>query len=65
MVAQYNKPYLSVKETATRTGLSQRFLRRLNDAGRLPHVKSGNRTLVNVPKLLEQLEAENGQTERV
>ena len=44
------------KETQKITGLSRQALQRGLDAGIFPHIKSGTRTLFNVPALLEVLE---------
>lgn len=38
------------------TGLSQYFLRRGCKAGTIPHVKSRNKFLVNVPLLIERMD---------
>ena len=43
-------------ETQRITGLSRGALQRGLDAGIFPHIKSGTRTLFNVPALLEVLE---------
>ncbi|MBR4658274.1 MAG: excisionase family DNA-binding protein [Clostridia bacterium] len=52
------KVYYSVKETAVKTGLSQKYLRAgLND-GTIPHIKSGNKYLINLPLLIERLNQE-------
>lgn len=47
--------YQSIKDTVKTTGLSEFFLRKLLKAGDLPHIRSGTKIFVNVPKLLEQL----------
>lgn len=44
------------KETQKITGLSRQALQRGLDAGIFPHIKSGTRTLFNVPALLEVLD---------
>lgn len=41
------------------TGLSQYFLRRGCKAGTIPHIKSGNKFLVNVPLLIEQMDRQS------
>ena len=54
-----DKIYMSRKEAAAYTGLSYHFIRKGTENGTIPHIMSGNRFLVNVPKLLEQLEEES------
>lgn len=51
--------YQPIKDTVKTTGLSEFYLRKLLKAGLLPHIKSGTKVLVNVPKLLAQLENSN------
>lgn len=53
------KIFCTVKETCDRTGLSQFYIRRGCAAGTIPHVKSGSKILVNVPLLIEWLNAES------
>ena len=48
-------PFQSIKDTVKSTGLSEFYLRRLLKAGELPHIRSGAKVLVNVPRLLENL----------
>ena len=50
-------PFQSVKNAARITGLSEFFLRNGLKAGTIPFVKSGNKYLIHVPRLLEQLNA--------
>ena len=49
-------PFQTIREAVRLTGLSERYVRRLYHEGKLPHVMSGNRVLVNVPKLMEMLD---------
>lgn len=53
------KVFLSIRETCNETGLSQSFLRAGCKAGTVPHVKCGTKYLVNLPLLLERLNAES------
>ncbi|MDD6490371.1 MAG: hypothetical protein PUG48_11305 [Clostridia bacterium] len=53
-----NIPYQSIKNTAKTTGLSEYSIRQRLHNGTLPHIKSGSKVLVNVPKFLKQLEEE-------
>lgn len=54
--------YHSIRETAHLTGLSEHFIRQRVKAGVVPGVYSGKKFLVNVPSLLESL---NASTEEV
>ncbi len=48
-----NTPFQTIREAVRSTGLSERYMREMHREGNLPHVMSGNRVLVNVPKLME------------
>lgn len=50
---------LTIRQTAATGILSEHHLRLLEKQGRLPGVRSGNRFLVNVPLLIEQLDRES------
>lgn len=54
------KPFASIKEAATITGLSQYWLREGCRSGTVPHIKTGTKFMVNIPALLRQLGAEEG-----
>ena len=54
-----DKTYQTLRETVNSTGLSLYFLKKELKAGRLPHIMSGNRVLVNVEKLLDILNKES------
>ncbi len=49
-------PFLTIREAVKLIGLSERYVRKLHHEGKLPHVMSGNRALVNVPKLMEMMD---------
>ncbi len=49
-------PFQTIREVVRSTGLSERYMREMHRAGKLPHVMSGNRVLVNVPKLMEMMD---------
>lgn len=51
--------FQTITEAARTTGLSQYFLRRGTKDGSVPHTKSGNRVLVNVPLLIEQMDRQS------
>ena len=53
--------YYSLKDAASETGLSVDFLRKGCRSGRVPHIMSGAKYLVNVPRLLEILETEGNK----
>ena len=50
-----NKMFMSISEACSATGLSQTYLRSGCKDGSIPHTKSGKKYLVNVPRLIEQL----------
>ena len=56
-----SKPFQSIVEACQTTGLSQKYLRSGCKAGTIPHIRSGSKYLVNIPKLLRQLGAEEGE----
>ena len=49
------KDFNTIRETAIITGLSEKYLRRLQKAGKLPGVYSGSRFLVNYASLIQYL----------
>ncbi|WP_322199255.1 hypothetical protein [Acutalibacter intestini] len=50
-------PFMKIKDAAKVTGLSMYYLRNGCKDGSVPHVKSGTVYLVNIPRLLEKLDA--------
>lgn len=48
--------FQKIEAAARTTGLSQYFLRRGCKAGTIPHIKSGNKFLINIPLLIEQMD---------
>ena len=56
-------PFMKIAGASRATGLSQFYLRQGCKDGSIPHIKSGTVYLVNVNKLLRQLDAEGGATE--
>lgn len=48
-------PFMNVRDTARRTGLSEYYLRKELAKGTIPHIMSGRCILINVPALLKQL----------
>ncbi len=53
------QPFQKINEACKTTGLSAYFLRQGCRAGTVPHIKSGNTYLVNIPALLRSLNAES------
>lgn len=51
-----NTPFQTIREAVRSTGLSERYMREMHRNGKLPHIMSGNRVMVNVPKLLEMMD---------
>lgn len=50
-------PFMKIKETSQVTGLSMYYLRNGCKDGTVPCIKSGTVYFINVPKLLEKLNA--------
>lgn len=51
-----------IKETVKTTGLSEWYLRQLLKSGTLPHIRTGNKVLVNVPRLLADLDKQSNHS---
>lgn len=51
------KPFLSLRDAATYTGLSYNYLRAGCNNGTIPHVKSGKKIFVNMNRLMDQMDA--------
>ena len=54
-------PFQRIPAACRITGLSQSYLRAGCKDGTVPHIRSGNTFLVNIPALLRQLGAEAGR----
>ncbi len=52
-VASEYKPFLTIKEAAKASGLSQYFLRKGCKSGEIPCVKSGSKFMINYLELLK------------
>ena len=61
-ITDKNAPWQSIRDASHTTGISQYYIRQGILNGNIPHVKSGAKYLVNVPRLLEKLE-EQSRTE--
>lgn len=57
----YRQVFKAIKAAAQETGLSVCFIRQGCKNGTVPHIRSGCKTYVNVPALMEKLEAESRQ----
>ncbi len=55
--------YQGFPETQKITGLSRRALQKGLDSGIYPYIKSGTRTLFNIPALLDILDAQSRNSE--
>lgn len=59
------KLFQKIPEASETTGLSQTFLRMGCRDGSIPHIRSGSTYYVNIPALLEQLDAQSRGVEGV
>ncbi len=57
-------PFMTVKEACNTTGLSMFYLRQGVKEGWCPHIRSGNKILINVPLLLDRLNKESVAAEK-
>ena len=53
------KRFMSIEETALETGLAVFFIRQGVRAGWIPHIKCGNKAMINIPKLIEILDEQS------
>ena len=53
------KPFQGVKETANTTGFSQFFIRQGVRNGTIPHIRCGEKILVNVPAFLQLMDEQS------
>lgn len=53
-------PFQKIPEACKTTGMSQYYLRKGCKEGSVPHIRSGSTYFVNVPALLDKLNAESG-----
>lgn len=59
MADNTGKPFQGIRETANSTGLSQYFLRKGVKAGTIPHIRSGEKILINVPALMNLMDEQS------
>ena len=50
-----NTPFQKIQQASETTGLSQYYLRRGCKDGSIPHIRSGNVYLINIPALMKKL----------
>lgn len=48
-----------IKDAVKITGLSEWYMRQALKNGTLPHIRTGNKVLVNVPRLLAELDEQS------
>jgi len=48
-----------IKDAVKTTGLSEWYMRQALKNGTLPHIRTGNKVLVNVPRLLAELDEQS------
>ena len=53
------KRFLTIEQTAEQTGLSVYYLRQGIRAGWIPHIKCGNKSMINFAKLIEFFHTSN------
>ena len=53
--------YMSIRQTAKKTGLAESFIRAAVKKNQVPGFYSGKKYLVNVPRFLAALEESKGQ----
>ena len=59
--AEFRPIYLSIKDTARFTGLSEYYLRTRLREGKIHHITSGTKVLINLPLMLAELEKQSTQ----
>lgn len=55
-------PYQGLRASSVITGQAVSWLREGCKSGRIPHIRVGQEYRINIPMLLEQLEAESAQS---
>ncbi|MFV0314844.1 MAG: hypothetical protein ACK5I7_07025 [Anaerotignum sp.] len=56
IIAYEGAVYRSIKEAVKITGLSEYYFKQNLKAGKIPHIRNGNKILINIPRLLAELE---------
>ena len=52
-----------IKQAVKTTGLSEWYLRQALKNGTLPHIRTGSKVLVNVPRLLAELDEQSSHSQ--
>ena len=60
-ISKSDAPFMKIGDASKATGLSMYFLRQGCRDNTVPHIRSGQTYLVNVPKLLARLDAESAR----
>ena len=55
------KVFMSIRQTASETGLSEYYIRKGVHENSIPHICSGVKILVNYPLFIKQLEEQSGK----
>lgn len=58
IIAYEGAVYRSKKEAVKITGLSEYYFDKNLKAGKIPHIRQGNKIFINIPRLLAELEKE-------
>ena len=61
---EFRPIYLSIKDTARYTGLSEYYLRTRLREGKIHHITSGTKALIHLPLLLAELEKHSTEPAR-
>lgn len=61
---EFRPIYLSIKDTARYTGLSEYYLRSRLKEGKINHITSGTKVLINLPLMLAELEKQSTELAR-
>ena len=62
-VIDMNQPvFQPIKQAVKTTGLSEWYLRQALKNGTLPHIRTGSKVLVNVPRLLAELDEQSSRS---
>lgn len=56
IIAYEGAVYRSIKEAVKITGLSEYYFKQNLKAGKIPHIRNGNKIFINIPRLLAELE---------
>ena len=63
-ITDRNAPYQGIAQASFVSGMSQYYIRQGILNGTIPHIRSGNKYLVNVPAFIEQLNQQSQNATR-